>query len=457
MLNIITAGYNRSIPDALSPTTAGPVNATAFVTQFLGRSTAHLVNPQINDHYGRTALAIASTEGIWLPSPEMANTQGPPLTHQPPQDQEAYEKWRTNPPQATITHRSPLTGHLGESSRPMVDASLEDNTSNLSLLHQLVTERTLHATHKDGHSLVTPGHSDLLPVIERTTLQAGRGVPWHLLEVTTAEATNAAELLFTVLRVQDTPIHVRTDPAEEIDEFLMCKQVGPDSIASYTTSNILTKGEWGKTPLEGLIRNAARERTSTAYHTQLPDGSGHLLLLTTCTWTNAPVKMDVMYGQEWTQTARSAATNRGNAGDILRQAKIQAAQQVLLGEALKESIYIEGAAVVNETIVRTGPPSTNDPRADPTSLSHGSRTQHPYNASSDGAASTTALEALENLCRAHLLMATPHLQGLRFSPYVPTAPDSGESHGNSSDDMSYNEQEKSPPEGNTGASANDPL
>ena len=457
VLDILTAGYGRSIPDALSPTTAGQGNATAFVTQLLGQSTAHLVNPLVNDHYGKTALALAGTEGIWLPSPEMANTQGPPLKHQPLQDREAYEKWRANPSQATLTYRSPLSGHLGESSRPAVDTSLEDNTSNLSLLHQLITEKTLHVTHKDGHSLVTPGHSDLLPAIERSTLQAGRSVLWHLLEVTAAEANDAAELLFTTLRAHDTPIHVRTDPAEEIDEFLMRKQVGPHSLTGYTTSNILTKGEWGQAPLEGLIRNAARERTSTAHHTQLPDGSGHLLLLTTCTWTNAPVKMDVMYGQEWTKTARKAATERGNAGDILRQAKIQAAQQILLDEALKEPIYIEGAAVVNDTIVRTGPPSANDPRADSTSLSHGSRTQHPYNASSDGAASTVALDALENLCRAHLLMATPHLKGLFFSPYVPTAPDSGETHGNSSDDMSDDEKEKIPTEGKAGAAANIPL
>jgi hypothetical protein len=100
--------------------------------------------------------------------------------------------------------------------------------------------------------------------------------------------------------------------------------------------------------------------------------------------------------------------------------------------------------VVNDTIKRTGPPSVNDPRADPTSLSHGSRTQHPYNASSDGAASTAALEALENLCRANLLTATPHLKGLLFSPYIPTTSDSGESHGESSDDMSDGEKDKTP-------------
>ena len=457
VLAILTAGYSRSIPEALAPATAGQVDTTAFVTQFLGQSTAHLVNPQINDHYGRTALALADAKGIWLSSPVMANLQGPPLKHQPIQDQEAYERWRAAPTQASPDLRSPLSGHIGESSRPTVDTSLEDNTFDLSLLQQIITEGTLQVTHKDGHSLVTPGHSDLLPAIERTPQQAGKGVPWHLLEVTASEANDAAVLLLTTLRAQDTPIHVRTAPDEEIDELLMRMQVGPDSLASYTTSNILTKGEWGKAPFEVLIRNAARERTSTAHHTKLPDGSGHLLLLTTCTWTNAPVRMDVMYGQEWTQTARRAATERGNAGDILRQAKIQAAKQVLLDEALKEPIYIEGAGVVDDTIKRTGPPSANDPRADPSSLSHGSRTQHPYNASSDGAASTAALGALENLCRANLLTATPYLKGLRFSPYVSTASDSGESHGCSSDDMSDGEKDKIPTEGKVGAAANDPL
>jgi hypothetical protein len=234
----------------------------------------------------------------------------------------------------------------------------------------------------------------------------------------------------------------------------MSNQVGPDSLSSYTNSNILKKGEWGKAPLEGLIRNAARERTSTAHHTQLPDVSGHLLLLTTCTWTNVPVKMDVMYGQEWTQAAKRAATDRDNAGDILRQAKLQSTQVVLLNEARSDPIYIQGVAVVNETITRTGPPSAEDPRSDPTSLSHGNRTQHPYNASSNGVASVAAIEALENLCRAQLLMATPHLHGLLFSTHSPTAPDSDESHGHSSDEMS--EEVYPPLEGNVGAAAKPP-
>ena len=457
VLVILTADFTRSIPDALSQATAGQGNTTSFVTQFLGKSTAHLINPHLNDHYGRTALALAATVGIWLPSPAMTDTQGPPQKHQPVQDQEAYERWHNNPSQALPTYRSPLSEHIAGSSRPTVNTSLEDNTYDLSLLKQLITEGTLHVTHKDGHSLVTPGHSDLLPAIERTIQQAGKGILWHLLEVTAPEANDAAELLFTTLRAQDTPIHIRTGPADEIDELLMRDQVGPDSLASYTTSNILTKGEWSQAPLVGLIRNATRERTNTAHHTYLPDGTGHLLLLTADTWTNTPVKMDVMYGQEWTQTARRAATDRGNAGDILRQAKLQAAQQVLLDEALAEPIYIEGAAVVEEAIKRTGPPSANDPRADPTSLSHGNRTQHPYNASSDGAASTAALEALEILCRARLLIATSHLQGLLFSPYVPAAPDSEESHGdtNSSDDMSDND--KGPTKGKAGAAAHPPL
>ena len=167
------------------------------------------------------------------------------------------------------TYRSPLSEHIAESSRPTVNTSLEDNTYDLSLLKQLITEGTLHVTHKDGHSVVTPGHSDLLPVIELTIQQAGKGILWHLLEVTASEANDAAALLFTTLRAQDTPIHVRTSPAEEIDEFLMHNQVGPDSLASYTTSNILTKGEWSQAPLEGLIRNATRERTNTAHQPQL--------------------------------------------------------------------------------------------------------------------------------------------------------------------------------------------
>ncbi len=264
-------------------------------------------------------------------------------------------------------------------------------------------------------------------------------------------------LLLITLRAKDTPIHIRTNPDQEIDELLMCLQEGPDSLASHTTSNIITKGEWARVPFDGLLRDATRDRINTAHHTKLPDGSGHLLLLTTSTWTNAPVRMDVMYGQEWTQTARRAATERGTAGDILRQAKFQAAKQVLLDEVLKEPIYVEGAGVVEDNIRRTGPPSANDPRADPTSLSHGSRTQHPYNASSDGAASTVALEALENLCRANLLKATPHLKGLLFSPSVPETYDSDESHGESSDDMSDGDKDKTPKNGKVGTAAKPPL
>ena len=241
------------------------------------------------------------------------------------------------------TYRCLLSEHIAESSRPIVNTSLEDNTYDLTILKQLITEGTLHVTHKDGHSLVTPGNSDFLPAIERTVLQAGKGILWHLLEVTASEANDAVTLLFTTLRSQDTPIHVRTSPAEEIDEFLMHNQVGPDSLASYTTSNILTKGEWSQAPLEGLIRNATRDHTNTAHHTYLPDGTGHLLLLTTCTWTNTPVKMDVMYGQEWTHTARKTATDRGNAGDILRQSKLQSAQQVLIDESDRADLHRRGS------------------------------------------------------------------------------------------------------------------
>ena len=456
MLLILTAGYSRSIPEALAPATTGQVDPTAFIAKFMGQSTAHLVNLQVNDHYARTALALAEEKGIWLSSPAMASPQGPPLKHQPLQDHEAYEKWSASPALASPYFSSSLSGHIGESSRPTVDTSLEDHTFDLSLLQQIISEGTLQITHKDGHSLVTPGRSDLLPAIERTPQQAGKRVLWHLLDVTASEAKDAAVLLLSTLRAKDTPIHIRTSPDQEIDELLMSLQVGPDSLASHTTSNILTKGEWGQAPLDELIRNATRERTSTAHHTKLPDGSGHLLLLTPSTWTNAPVRIDVMYGQEWIQTARRAASERGIAGDILRQAKIQAAKQVILDEVLKEPIYIEGAGVVNDAIKRTGPPSANDPRADPTSLSHGSRTQHPYNASSDGAASTAALEALENLCRANLLTATPYLKGLLFSPCIPATSDSGESHGDSSDEMSDGEKDKTP-KGKVGTAAKPPL
>jgi hypothetical protein len=278
-------------------------------------------------------------------------------------------------------------------------------------------------------------------------------------------------LLLITLRAKDTPIHIRTNPDQEIDELLMRLQEGPDSLASHTTSNILTKGEWGRAPLDALLRDATRDRINTTHHTKLPDGSGHLLLLTTPTWTNAPVRMEVMYGQDWIQTARRAATERGIAGDILRQAKFQAAKQVLLDEALKQPIYVEGAGVMEDTIKRTGPPSANDPRADPTSLSHGSRTQHPYNASNDGAADRGSagdilrqakLQAaqeilLENLCRANLLTATPYLQGLLFSPCIPANSDSGESHGESSDEMSDGEKHKLPKKGKVGTAAKPPL
>ena len=115
-----------------------------------------------------------------------------------------------------------------------------------------------------------------------------------------------------------------------------------------------------------------------------------------------------------------------------------------------EPIYIEGAAVVDETIQRTGPSSADDPRTDPTSLSHGNRTQHPYNASSNDAASTAALEPLENLCHTLLLIVTPHLQGLLFSPYAPAAPDSGESHGDSGSSDEMSEDDKTPTKGKTG-------
>jgi hypothetical protein len=456
VLLILTKDYSRPISEALAPPTAGQATPPASIANSMGQSTAHLVNFQVNDHYARAAIALAEEKGIWLSSPEMASLQGPPLQHQPSQDHEAYEKWKASPTLAPPYFSSVLSGHLGESSRHPVDASLEDNTFNFSLLQQIISEGTLQITHKDGHSLVTPGHSDLLPAIERTPQQAGKRILWHLLDVTEPEAKEAAMLLLTTLRAKDTPIHLRTNLDQDIDELLMRLQEGPDSLASHTTSNILTKGEWGRVPFDALLREAVRSRTNTAHHTRLPDGTGHLLLLTAPTWTNTPVRMEVMYGLEWTQTALRAATDRGNAGNILQQAKVHAAKQVLLDEALKQPIYVEGANVVNDTIQRTGPPSATDPRADPASLSHGSRTQHPYNASSDGAASTTALEGLENLCRANLLTATPHRNGLLFGPYIPIAADSGESQGESSDDMNDDETDK-PPKGKVGTAAEPSL
>jgi hypothetical protein len=167
--------------------------------------------------------------------------------------------------------------------------------------------------------------------------------------------------------------------------------------------------------------------------------------------------MEVMYGQEWTKTALRAATERDNAGDILRQAKVQAAKQVLLDEALRQPIYVEGAGVVNHTILRKGPPSVTDPRADPTSLSHDSRTQHPYNASSDGVASTAALEALESLCRENLLTATSHLKGLLFSPYISAASHNRKPPGEIPDDMNVDEKDRAPQDGKVGAAAHLPL
>ena len=166
--------------------------------------------------------------------------------------------------------------------------------------------------------------------------------------------------------------------------------------------------------------------------------------------------MEIMYGQDWAQVAKRAATDRGHAGDILRQAKLQSAQQVLLEEARSAPIYIQGVAVVDATITWTSSPSPADPRLDPKALSHGNRTQHPYNASSNGVASAAALAALEHLCRSQLLMVTPHLQGLLFSTYHPPASDSDESHDDdSSDNMSA--ETDHPPEGNAGAATKLPL
>jgi hypothetical protein len=76
VLLILTEGYSRPISEALTPPTAGQANLTAFIANFMGQSTAHLVNFQVNDHYVRAAIALAEEKGIWLSSPEMANLQG---------------------------------------------------------------------------------------------------------------------------------------------------------------------------------------------------------------------------------------------------------------------------------------------------------------------------------------------------------------------------------------------
>jgi hypothetical protein len=66
--------------------------------------------------------------------------------------------------------------------------------------------------------------------------------------------------------------------------------------------------------------------------------------------------------------------------------------------------------------------------------------------------------ALGNLCRANLLTGTPHLKGLRFTPYLPTTTDSREPQEGSSDNMSVdeNEKEKIPTDGKVGAGGSTP-
>ena len=67
----------------------------------------------------------------------------------------------------------------------------------------------------------------------------------------------------------------------------------------------------------------------------------------------------------------------------------------------------------------TGPARTTDPSADPSSLSHSGRQQHPYNSTAQGLESATALEALTDLLRQQLLVATPHSEGLLLTPHIP--------------------------------------
>ena len=57
-------------------------------------------------------------------------------------------------------------------SRPEVAIDLEDHTLTYGILTQLIEDGTLHDSHKDGDSLLTPGRSDLLIVMEWTPLEA---------------------------------------------------------------------------------------------------------------------------------------------------------------------------------------------------------------------------------------------------------------------------------------------
>jgi ubiquitin C len=419
ILATLTTNFSVELANALLPASMDTDQPEAFITEFFGKSTATLVNDRLNTHYMQQAIHTASTQGLWLASPVMANQQGPPPAHLPAQDREAARRWQDNPPSTEPTIRTPLSGHLAESSRPEVNTDLEDHTRNYAILAKLVNEGTLHASHKDGASLLTPGNSDLLPAVERTLVQAGSVIQWSSLEVTETEAATAATLCFDILRGRDTPVHIRTSALQDLDEFTMADQTGLHSLTSHTTSDILTKGEWGKKRMHHLIVEACRPRVNTGHHTPLEDSTGHLLLLTPLTWSNAPVTMSVMYGPNWKGIAAAAAADRGMADQTLKQAKLQAAQRVLLDECRKTPIHIVSANTLNGVIQLTGPARTTDPSADPSSLSHSGRQQHPYNSTAQGLESATALEALTDLLRQQLLVATPHSEGLLLTPHIP--------------------------------------
>jgi hypothetical protein len=420
ILVILTANFSCHLANALlSETSMNTDQSEAFIAEFFGKSTATLVNDCLNTHYMQQAMQTASTQGLWLASPVMANQQGPPPLHLPAQDREAARRWYDNPPLTELTIHTPLSGHLAESSRPEVDVDLEDHTRTYTILAQMINKGILHASHKDGASLLTPGNSDLLPAVERTLIQAGSDIPWPSLEVTETEAETAAILCFDILRGRDTPVHIRTSAPQDLDEFTMAEQTGLHSLTRHTNSDLLTKGEWGKKKMHDLIVDACRPRINTGYHTPLGDNTGHLLILTPPTWSNAPVTMPIMYGPNWKRTAAAAAADRGMADQTLKQAKLQAAQRVLLDEFRKIPIHIESASMVHGAIQLTGPARTTDPSTDPTSLSHSGRQQHPYNSTAQGLESATALEALTDLLRQQLLVATPHPGGLLLTSHIP--------------------------------------
>jgi hypothetical protein len=157
--------------------------------------------------------------------------------------------------------------------------------------------------------------------------------------------------------------------------------------------------------------------------------------------------MPIMYGPNWKRTAAAAAADRGMADQTLKQAKLQTSQRVLLDECRKTPIHIESASIVHGAIQLTGPARTTDPSTDPTSLSHSGRQQHPYNSTAQGLESATALEALTDLLRQQLLVATPHPGGLLLTPHIPDRPN------DPANDMRIDGH----PSGEDGAAANLPL